>query len=142
MRHIICRFSDRTKMIRRVKLISEEVKIISQPNALAGPQSNYPNVYANPPVYPDFRGYGNPGYNLNDLPPGYGTLPAGRGHDYERYIPTRSNTIKSDPNINRVKRGKLNSSQKTDAASVMPSNFVQRLNFKIEPKLVHKSYSL
>ena len=88
---------------------SEEVKIISQPSVQAGPQpytQNYP-PYGRPPIqYPDYGGY-----VLNDLPPlGYGSLPgpAGRPNDYERYNPSRTNTIKSEPNVNRVKRGKLN----------------------------------
>ena len=88
---------------------SEEVKIISQPSAPAGPQpytQNYP-PYGRPPIqYPDYGGY-----VLNDLPPlGYGSLPgpAGRPNDYERYNPSRTNTIKSEPNVNRVKRGKSN----------------------------------
>ncbi len=75
----------------------------------AGPQpytQNYP-PYGRPPIqYPDYGGY-----VLNDLPPlGYGSLPgpAGRANDYERYNPSRTNTIKSEPNVNRVKRGKLN----------------------------------
>ena len=90
-------------------LPSEEVKIISQPSVQAGPQpytQNYP-PYGRPPIqYPDYGGY-----VLNDLPPlGYGSLPgpAGRPNDYERYNPSRTNTIKSEPNVNRVKRGKLN----------------------------------
>ena len=92
-----------------LNLLSEEVKIISQPSAQAGPQpytQNYP-PYGRPPIqYPDYGGY-----VLNDLPPlGYGSLPgpAGRPNDYERYNPSRTNTTKSEPNVNRVKRGKLN----------------------------------
>ena len=86
--------------------ISEQVQIISPPNALAGPQPYTQNY----PPYGNGYGSGPGGYGLGDLPPGYGSLPAptGRANDYERYIPSRSNTIKSEPNVNRVKRGKLN----------------------------------